>query len=118
MAAAEFAATYPMSPRNPGSGGQEARQLQAWIGGPEPGGGRALVVLANYGPDEGQGGFGSAMRGRQRVAASWEDLGLDTGGGYAVRNVWTGEEEQAEGGLEAELDEGESVLLWSDDIFI
>lgn len=114
LAVADFAATYPVQPRNPGGGGgQEARQLQAWIAGPAAATGRAVVVLANYGPDQGQGGFGSTVPGKQTVAASWTDLGLDASRTYEVRNVWTGEEQVAgAGGVEAELDEGESVLLW------
>jgi alpha-galactosidase len=32
--AAAFTANYPIQPRNPGSGGNDAKQLQAWIAGP------------------------------------------------------------------------------------
>lgn len=113
LAVADFAATYPVQPRNPGTGGQDARQLQAWIAGPEPASGRAAVVLANYGPDQGQGGFGSTEGGRQNVSITWENLGLDGSHAYEVTNVWTGETQAAgEQDVRAELDEGESVLLW------
>ncbi|XWX02247.1 hypothetical protein V2A60_010282 [Cordyceps javanica] len=114
LAAADFAATYPIQPRNPGEGAAAAKQLQAWVAGPEQGGsGRAIVVLANYGPDQGKGGFGSTLPGRQKVAATWEDLGLDGGKTYAVQDVWTGQQHDAsQHGVEADLDEGESLLLW------
>ncbi|OAQ98235.1 hypothetical protein LLEC1_06485 [Akanthomyces lecanii] len=113
LAVADFAATYPVQSRNPGTGGQDAKQLQAWIAGPEPTSGRAVVVLANYGPDRGQGGFGSAAAGRQKVSATWEDLGLDGNRAYKVTNVWTSEKQTTgEQGLWADLDEGESTLLW------
>ncbi|KAJ4147652.1 hypothetical protein LMH87_002162 [Akanthomyces muscarius] len=114
LAVADFAATYPVQPRNPGTGGgQEAKQLQAWIAGPEPASGRAVVVLANYGPDQGQGGFGSKMAGRQTVSVTWEDLSLDESRAYEVTNVWTGETQAVgEQGVRAGLDEGETVLFW------
>ena len=35
IAAADFAAKYPIQPRNPGTGQTLAQQLQAWIGGPD-----------------------------------------------------------------------------------
>lgn len=112
LAVADFAATYPMQPRNPGTGAQDAKQLQAWIAGPSSCG-RAVVVLANYGPDQGQGGFGGKVTGKQKVAASWTDLGLDGTKPYKVTNVWTGKLMMAgPHGVEAQLNEGESVLLW------
>lgn len=111
LAVADFAAKYPMQPRNPGTGSQDAKQLQAWIAGPSSCG-RAVVVLANYGPDQGQGGFGSKTTGKQTISATWEDLGLDAGEKYKVKNVWTGEAAAGEDGVTASLDEGESVLLW------
>ncbi|KAJ6782232.1 hypothetical protein PWT90_08860 [Aphanocladium album] len=113
LAVADFAARYPMQPRNPGTGGQDAKQLQAWIAGPSSSCGRAAVVLANYGPDQGQGGFGSKTAGKQRVSATWADLGLDGKNKYAVKNVWTGKQQATTArGVEALLDEGESALFW------
>ena len=108
---ANFTARYPMQARNPGSGRNESKQLQAWIAGPDSeSGGRAIVVLANYGPDEGQGGFDTYFSGQQIVKATWEDLGLC--GAYEVLDVW--EHKQlgtAEDEISAVLAEGESLLL-------
>lgn len=111
LAVADFAAQYPMQPRNPGTGGQDSKQLQAWIAGPSSCG-RAVVVLANYGPDQGQGGFGSKTLGKQIVSATWADLGLDAKARYTIKNVWTGEKMASGKVVAAQLDEGESVLLW------
>jgi alpha-galactosidase len=108
---AKFTARYPMQARNPGSGRNESKQLQAWVAGPDNEGvGRAIVVLANYGPDQGQGGFRTYLRGQQIVRATWEDLGLC--GVYEVSNVW--EHKQlgtADGEIFGVLEEGESLML-------
>lgn len=58
-----------MQPRNPGTGQSKSKQLQAWIAGPDSDG-QAVVVLANYGPDLGQGGFGTKLEGQQTVSFS------------------------------------------------
>jgi len=108
---ANFTARYPMQARNPGSGRNESKQLQAWIAGPDnEGDGRAIVVLANYGPDQGQGGFRTYFKDRQMVRATWEDLGLS--GVYEVSDVW--EHKQlgtANSEISAVLAEGESLML-------
>lgn len=112
LAVADFTAKYPMQPRNPGSGGQAAKQLQAWVAGPDASG-RAVVVLANYGPDQGQGGFGgNGLKGKQKLSVSWSDLGISSS--RKVKNVWTGKDLGIQkDGLTFTLDEGESVLLWA-----
>jgi alpha-galactosidase len=108
---ANFTARYPMQARNPGSGRNESKQLQAWIAGPDnEGDGRAIVVLANYGPDQGQGGFRTYFIDQQIVRATWEDLGLS--GVYEVSDVW--EHKQlgtANSEISAVLAEGESLML-------
>ncbi|KAJ3968403.1 glycoside hydrolase superfamily [Lentinula raphanica] len=105
---ADFAAQHPMRPRNPGTGEGDAQQLQAWIGGPDDSG-KVVVILANYGPDEGQGGFNTTLSGVQNVTATWQDLGIS--GSFAIQEVWKGQDlgtsnEQ----LSASLDEGQSLL--------
>ncbi|KAJ3755069.1 glycoside hydrolase superfamily [Lentinula raphanica] len=105
---ADFAAQHPMRPRNPGTGEGDAQQLQAWIGGPDDSG-KLVVILANYGPDEGQGGFNTTLSGVQNVTATWQDLGIS--GSFAIQEVWKGQDlgtsnEQ----LSASLDEGQSLL--------
>ncbi|KID74805.1 alpha-galactosidase, partial [Metarhizium brunneum ARSEF 3297] len=106
---ADFTARYPMQPRNPGTGGQDAKQLQAWIAGPSEDS-RAVVVIANYGPDQGQGGFNTSLRGPQQVTVSWTDLGIS--GCWQVRNAWTDEiEGRMDTSISVLLGEGESVLL-------
>lgn len=110
LAVADFAANYPMQPRNPGSGEQGAKQLQAWIAGPDSTG-RAVLVLANYGPDQGQGGFGTSLPGKQTVSVMWAELGI-SGGVQKVTNVWTGEDVTVgKDGISVTLDEGDSLLL-------
>ncbi|KAI9667392.1 MAG: hypothetical protein M1821_000207 [Bathelium mastoideum] len=106
-----FTARYPMQARNPGTGRNDSKQLQAWIAGPDDGGdGRAIVVLANYGPDQGQGGFGTYIQGSQAVKATWEDLGLS--GVYEVSDIWAHKRlGTAHKEVEAVLAEGESRLL-------
>ncbi|KAL6788747.1 glycoside hydrolase superfamily [Trichoderma sp. SZMC 28012] len=106
---AAFTAQYPMQPRNPGSGGQDATQLQAWIAGPSPSG-EAVVVLVNLGPDNGQGGFGTQTSGVQTVTATWQDLGLS--GQFNVQDIWNNKSLGVIGDqVSAQLDEGASVLL-------
>ncbi|CAG7935540.1 unnamed protein product [Penicillium salamii] len=113
IAIADFAAKYLMQPRNPGSGGTDAKQLQAWIAGPDLKAGQAIVILANYGPDQGQGGFSTQLAGKQKVSISLEDLGLGSGPAFNVENVWSGKSSVIErgGSLSESLAEGESVLL-------
>ncbi|KAJ5464831.1 Alpha-galactosidase [Penicillium daleae] len=60
VAFANFAAQNPMQPRNPGTGNNLAQQLQAWIGGPDETD-KAYILLVNYGPDQGSGGFGETV---------------------------------------------------------
>ncbi|KOS22133.1 Alpha-galactosidase 3 [Escovopsis weberi] len=109
LAVADFTATYPMQPRNPGTGGQDAKQLQAWIAGPDDNG-KAVVVLANYGPDLGNSGFSGGSSDTQTVSATWEDLGIS--GTYNVFNVWENKEQgQQYKGVSANLGPGESVML-------
>ncbi|KAI1245412.1 hypothetical protein MGN70_012302 [Eutypa lata] len=108
LAVADFTAGFPIQPRNPGTGGQSAQQLQAWIAGPDSTG-EAVVVVANYGPDEGQGGFGTTLSGTQTVMVTWGDLGID--GSFDIFDVWAGEDLGAEDTeLEVQLGEGQSVL--------
>ncbi|KAI8630700.1 glycoside hydrolase [Xylariaceae sp. FL1651] len=108
LTVADFTASFPMQPRNPGTGAQSAKQLQAWIAGPDSTG-QAVVVIANYGPDEGQGGFGTSLTGEQTVTVTWKDLGIQ--GSFDVFDVWAGKDlgsEDAE--FEVQLGEGQSVL--------
>lgn len=99
-----------MRPRNPGTGFAYAKQLQAWIGGPDATG-QVMVLLANYGPDQGQGGFDTSLVGVQSVSVSWSDLGIRNGA-YRVHDVWKGESTSIETqGLNARLAEGESWLV-------
>jgi alpha-galactosidase len=109
MGIAQFTAKYPMQPRNPGTGRNASKQLQAWIAGPDLSG-NAVVVLANYGPDQGQGGFGTNFAGTQLVRATWSDLGIS--GSYTVQNVWTGVNLGVSmSQVSSALGTGESVLL-------
>jgi alpha-galactosidase len=72
-----------MQPKNtfdttqPGS--QASEQLQAWIAGPDSDNENAVVVLPNYGPDQGQGGFGTSLQGTQFVNVSPGVLGIAPG---------------------------------------
>lgn len=112
LAVADFTAKYPMQPRNPGSGNQDAKQLQSWIAGPSQDG-HAVLVLANYGPNQGQGGFGGqALHGKQKVTVSWKELGIQTP--KNLKNMWTGKNMDVnKDSVSAVLDEGESILLWA-----
>lgn len=117
LAVADFTAQFPMQPRNPSDGGVAAKQLQAWVAGPDSDG-TAVVVLANYGPDLGQGGFGTSLQGTQLVSTSLDLLGLG-GSSWAVRRVWggggSGGSDHADLGVTSQtvasnLGPGESVL--------
>jgi alpha-galactosidase len=110
LAIADFTARYPIQPRNPGNGGTSAQQLQAWIAGPSDETGEAVVILANYGPDESQGGFGQSLPGVQNVNATLEDLGI-AGKDWLWRSIWDGASGRFDEELSFDLDEGESVLL-------
>lgn len=106
---ADFTAQFPMQPRNPGSGGQNAAQLQAWIAGPSPSG-EAVAVLTNLGPDNGQGGFNTQTSGVQTVTATWGDLGIS--GQFNVQDIWNNKSlGTVSDQVSAQLDEGASVLL-------
>jgi alpha-galactosidase len=106
MDVARFTARFPMQARNPGTGFNISKQLQTWIAGPDDDGNAALV-LVNYGPDEGQGGFNTTLQGKQVVKADWTDLGIQ--GTYELQNVWTGENLGTfDREVEATLDAGES----------
>lgn len=112
LAVAAFTAQFPMQPRNPGSGSTSAQQLQAWIAGPAANG-DAVVLLANYGPDEGQSGFSTSLAGNQTVSISTSDLGL-ADGRYLVRDVWAGTDEEvvaAGSPLVRSLGAGQSMLF-------
>lgn len=80
---AAFTAQWPMQPRGPA-----AAQLQTWVAGPNDAG-TAVVVLANYGPDEGEGGFGTSIDGVQLVSSTLDNLGLGESS-WSVRRVWGG----------------------------
>ncbi|RFU31432.1 hypothetical protein B7463_g4907, partial [Scytalidium lignicola] len=108
-ASSRFTAQYPMQPRNPGTGNNLAKQLQAWIAGPSPQG-EAYVLITNLGPDQGQGGFGTSLTGTQAVTVSWADLGI-TGGKWSVTDVWNGNKTTATGSYTAYLSENESQFL-------
>jgi len=99
LAVADFTAVFPMQPKNPFNtadpGSQASSQLQAWIAGPDNANENAVVVLANYGPDLGQGGFGTSLQGVQLVNISLVDLGIANGQpngapGWNVRRVFGG----------------------------
>lgn len=109
MEVADFTAKYPMQPRNPGTGRNDSKQLQAWIAGPNASA-TAIVVLANYGPDQGQGGFGTKVEGPQFVKATWADLGIT--GSYCVEDIWSKNDLGTSANeVSATLDAGESLLL-------
>jgi alpha-galactosidase len=108
VAAAKFFAQYPMQARNPGTGDNLARQLQAWIAGPS--GNEAYVLIANYGPDEGQGGFNTQLAGVQPVAVSLNDLGI-AGKSWTFTDIWQGNSTKVSNSYTAWLDEGASQLL-------
>ncbi|KAL7809435.1 alpha-galactosidase 3 [Trichoderma gracile] len=107
--AADFFAKYPMQPRNPGSGSNAAKQLQAWIGGPSDDH-EAYVLIVNYGPDLGNGGFATQLYGKQKVTVSLKDLGI-SGSAWTFTDIWSGKSTRVTGSYSAWLTEGESQLL-------
>jgi alpha-galactosidase len=108
-AVAAFSAQYPMQPRNPGSGNNVAEQLQAWIAGPSAAN-EAYVLLANYGPDEGAGGFGTSLTGVQALTVSLSDLGISSRN-WNFTDVWSGNSTEVSGTFTAYLQEYGSQLL-------
>lgn len=106
--AAAFFARYPMQPRNPGTGNNLARQLQAWIAGPSRT--EAYVLIVNYGPDEGQGGFNTQLVGIQNLTVSLSDLGI-SGASWTFTDIWNGNSTKVSQSYNVWLDEGESQLL-------
>jgi alpha-galactosidase len=108
-ALATFSAQYPMQPRNPGSGNNLAQQLQAWIAGPSEAN-ETYVILANYGPDEGAGGFGTSLAGVQALTVSLSDLGI-SGQNWIFTDVWNGNSTVVSETFTAYLDEYGSQLL-------
>lgn len=109
--AAEFCAEYPMQPRNPGTGSNQARQLQAWIAGPDRAG-NAYALLTNLGPNHGDGGYMTVGGGQQNVSITLTDLGL-RGHRYTATDVWFRNKTRiaAGGSISAGLGEGESRFL-------
>jgi alpha-galactosidase len=109
IAAASFFAGYPMQPRNPGTGSNQPKQLQAWIGGPNDSGREAYVLLVNYGPDQGYGGFSTTLYGSQAVTVSLSDLGIS--GSWLFSDVWEGHSTRVTKSYTVHLTEGASQLL-------
>lgn len=110
LSVADFAAQHPMRPRSPGTGDSTSQQLQAWIGGPDSSSGNAFVLLVNYGPDQGQGGFNTTLTGVQNVTVTWSDLGIS--GAFNVQDVWKNQNLGVlSESLNASLDEGQSLLV-------
>lgn len=109
IAASNFFAKYPMQPRNPGTGNNLAQQLQAWIGGPSDSHSEAYVLIANYGPDQGQGGFGTKLYGKQKVTVSLADLGIS--GSWIFKDIWAGNSSRISSSYSAWLTEGASQML-------
>lgn len=112
--AAQFCGSYPMQPRNPGTGSNQAMQLQAWIAGPDDNG-QAYVLLTNLGVNQGKGGYVTAGSGLQNVSITLSDLGLagSEDSEYTATDVWFGNVTtvKAGGGLSALLDDGNSQFL-------
>ena len=109
IAASNFFASYPMQPRNPGTGANLPQQLQAWIGGPSDDNKEAYVLIVNYGPDQGNGGFGTQLYGTQKVTVSFNDLGIQ--GPWQFTDVWARNRTKVSDSYTAYLTEGESQLL-------
>ena len=106
-----FTSRYPMQPRNPGSGSQNAQQLQAWVAGPSPSG-EAVVLLVNYGPtkSDSQAGFKGDKSGTQHVFISYTDLGIEKPS--KVYDVWNNNDwGNIATGLDVDIQEGQSFLL-------
>ncbi|KAF7541159.1 hypothetical protein G7054_g857 [Neopestalotiopsis clavispora] len=111
MHAAEFCGSYPMQPRNPGTGSNQPMQLQAWIAGPDDDG-QAYVLLTNLGANLGRGGYVDVGSGVQNLSITLEDLGL-SGSEYTATDVWFGNVTTVEAGgsLSALLDDGRSQFF-------
>ncbi|KZO97269.1 glycoside hydrolase family 27 protein [Calocera viscosa TUFC12733] len=112
LAVAEFGARYALQPRNPGTGGARAQQLQAWIAGPSDDRGEAVVVVMNLGPPLGQSGYEGeeVLTGIEAFQVTFEDLGIP--GTYRVRDVWEHRDLPVRStGLRVLLGEGESKLF-------
>lgn len=111
VAAVNFCSKYPMQPRNPGTGSNQAMQLQAWVAGPDDDG-HAYVLLTNLDPNQGKGGYVDVGSGEQNVTVTLADLGL-TDAKYNVKDVWFGNitTVRAGGAFSAVLDEGASQFL-------
>jgi alpha-galactosidase len=111
IAAAKFCNGYPIQPRNPGTGSNQAMQLQAWISVPS-GSGEAYVLLTNLSENLEYGGYTTTNSGPANVSITLADLGL-TGSSYNVKDVWYGNVTTVEtgGSLSAILDDGESQFL-------
>jgi alpha-galactosidase len=111
IAAADFCSHYPMQPRNPRTGSNQAMQLQAWIAGPDSSG-QAYALLTNLGPNMGRGGYETIGTGIQNVSITLALIGL-TGSKYNATDVWFGNVTTVKSGgsLSAILGEGESQFL-------
>ena len=109
VAAANFFADYPMQPRNPGTGDNLAKQLQAWIAGPSDDG-EAYVLVVNYGADQGSGGFNTTLYGTQKVTVSLKDLGIE-GSSWKFEDIWEGNATEVDRSYTAWLADGASQLL-------
>jgi alpha-galactosidase len=108
IAASDFCSNYPMQPRNPGTGSNQAKQLQAWVASPDNSG-QAYVLLTNLGINQGRGGYDDAGAGIQNVSITLDDLGL-VGARYKATDVWFSNVTivKASSSLSATLGEGES----------
>ncbi|EJT98168.1 glycoside hydrolase, partial [Dacryopinax primogenitus] len=108
---ADFTSQYPRQPRNPGTGGNIAQQLQAWIAGPDVSG-EAVVVVANLGPPLGRSGYEDqpSVEGMVEVEVPFASLGIP--GIHKVRDVWRHKDlPMRMDGLHVLLGEGESKLF-------
>jgi len=129
MDIAGFTSNWPMVPRNtddtPTPGGGDARQLSAWIAGPNDEG-TAVVILSNLGEDQclGNGAnddcsYGTEWHDVHLVSISLENLGIG-GDDWFVRRVSGGGSKNAgsdhtdigktTGKIECNLDHYESVM--------
>lgn len=107
LSAADFTARYAMQPRNPGNGKSDPQQLQAWIAGPSPSK-EIIVLLTNYGKDQGSGGWGGGDDSTQTVTVSWADLGVS--GPFTCRDVLSQQLVASASGLSASLNTGASNM--------
>lgn len=108
IAAADFFALYLMQPCNTGTADNLAQQLQAWIRGPSDE--AAYVLVANYGPDGGAGGFGTQLPGIHSVTVSLADLGIP-GTTWVFTDIWEANSKLVSDSYTAWLTEGGSQLL-------